>query len=408
MNLSKEHLARAAFCCAFGSAAAVLVSIAASQILLGAAAAALLASGSKPRLPGMWLPLSFFLGGTLVSLAFSGAPAAGLPQVKKLFVFLTLLVVCTTFRELADARRLALVWGGVGALTAGWGLAQFLLKFEQARRAGEPFYRSYIAQRITGPMSHWMTFGGQMMIVLVLLAAYLMFSPHARKRNRWLALAACGLTGAALLLGLTRGVWLGAGGAILYLVWFWKKRLLLLAPVIALAAVLASPATVRTRLESICHPHGQLDSNQHRIVCWRTGWEMIRAHPWLGLGPEIVRRDFMSYVPADIPRPLPEGWYGHLHSIYVHYAAERGLPVLAALLWMFGKILLDFSRALRGLKPEEGERRFLLHGALAVTLAIMISGASELNLGDSEVLAMFLAVIACGYLAVPSPVRENC
>jgi putative inorganic carbon (hco3(-)) transporter len=41
----------------------------------------------------------------------------------------------------------------------------------------------------------------------------------------------------------------------------------------------------------------------------------------------------------------------------------------------------------------------VLEGAIAVILAVMVSGFYELNLGDSEVLGMFLAVLGCGYVA---------
>jgi O-antigen ligase len=118
------------------------------------------------------------------------------------------------------------------------------------------------------------------------------------------------------------------------------------------------------------------------------------------LGPERVAVEFQSYLPADVPRPLPTGWYGHLHNIYLHYAAERGIPAALALVCLFGKMLYDFSRALRTLEPRPGDRRFVLQGAIAVTLAVMTGGIFELNLGDSEVLTMFLVVASCGYVAV--------
>jgi O-antigen ligase len=124
---------------------------------------------------------------------------------------------------------------------------------------------------------------------------------------------------------------------------------------------------------------------------------MIKAHPWFGLGPEQVRLQFDRYVPSDISRPLPQGWYGHLHNIYIHYAAERGVPTMLALVWMLVKMLFDFLRALRKLPPGPADERFLLHGGVAVVLAILIGGAFELNLGDSEVLTLFLAAAACGY-----------
>jgi O-antigen ligase len=124
---------------------------------------------------------------------------------------------------------------------------------------------------------------------------------------------------------------------------------------------------------------------------------MIKAHPLLGVGPEQVGAQFESYVPADVPRPLPHGYYGHLHNIYYHYAAERGVPALLVLLWLVGRAFYDFVRGLRSPVPES---RWVLYMSLAVILAVMLAGYEEVNLGDSEVLAMFLAVVSCGYVAL--------
>jgi O-antigen ligase len=168
--------------------------------------------------------------------------------------------------------------------------------------------------------------------------------------------------------------------------------------VLAAAAYFSAPFQVRDRVVSVIHPHGELDSNTHRRVTRRTGWEMVKAHPWFGLGPEQIGPQFQRYVPPDTPRPLPAGWYGHLHNVYLQYAAERGVPGLLAVLWMIGCALRDFLRALRSGRLDR-DARFLLHGAVAAILAILAEGFFEYNLGDSEVLTMFLAVIACGYTA---------
>jgi O-antigen ligase len=93
----------------------------------------------------------------------------------------------------------------------------------------------------------------------------------------------------------------------------------------------------------------------------------------------------------------------HLHNVYLQYAAERGVPALIAFLWLLGKMLWDFLRAARRTLPAERERRFVLHGALAVMIAALSAGWYEHNLNDGEILTLFLAVCACGYLAVPAP-----
>ena len=44
--------------------------------------------------------------------------------------------------------------------------------------------------------------------------------------------------------------------------------------------------------------------------------------------------------------------------------------------------------------------RFVLHGAIAVILAVLAEGFFEYNLGDSEVLTVFLNVMGFGYIAL--------
>lgn len=400
MNQPGPFLSRCALWLAFASAGAILISIAASQILLALAVIALLLSGEKLRLPPIKLPLVLFMLGTVLSLAFSGEAAAGLPGIRKFFVFLILLVVFSTFRDLALARFLMLTWAGLGGLVALRGVVQFAGKVREAQQLHLSFYDYYVpGDRITGFMGHWMTFSGQEMFALVILLAFLMFAPAAMRRG-WVWLLCGALMSAALLLGMTRSSWFGCGIAILYLVWVWRRWLVALLPVAGVLALMLAPVEVRERLESLTHPRQGVDSNEFRFVTWETGLRMIEQHPLLGVGPEGVKLHFDEYVPASIPRPLPIGWYGHLHNIYLQFAAERGIPTMLVLLWMLLKIGWDFLRGLRALPPGRTDRRFLLHAGIAVLLATMSAGFFEHNLGDSEVLTMFLVVVACGYLAL--------
>jgi len=279
------------------------------------------------------------------------------------------------------------------AASAALALGQFAFKWTEARELGVPFYSHYVGARITGFMSHWQTFGGEMMVVFLLTAAWWMFA-RGDRREVWLGLGALGLLGAAIVAGFTRNIWLGSFAGGLYLLWHWKRRLILAAPVLIAVVLAAGPASLRDRVVSLVRPHGEVDSNQHRVVTFRTGLRMIAAHPLLGLGPEHVGIHFEEYVPEDVPRPLPEGWYGHLHNIYLHYAAERGIPAMLFLVWFLVRVFRDFRRACRGAAPEHA---WYLYGASAVVVAIMTSGMFELNLGDTEVLTIFLVTVACGY-----------
>jgi O-antigen ligase len=390
-------MGRAAYGLTFAAAVSILVSIAVSQILMALALAALLLSGEPLRLPPLRLPLLAIAATTVAALLLSPDPGGGLPQIRKFYVFAILLLVSSTFTTPERIRSLVVAWGGVAALSAIRGFGQFLARRHEALLEHANTYDFYLDDRVRGFAGHWMTFGGEQMIVLLLLAAAILFG--RRRRVAAAAWICAPILWAALVLSLTRSVFLlGVPAGALYLLWRWKAWTLAAIPALAAAAFFTAPFQVRDRVVSVVRPHGDVDSNAHRLITRRTGWEMVKAHPWFGLGPEQVGPQFTRYVPADIPLPLPRGWYGHLHNIYLQYAAERGIAGLLAVLWFIGRALRDFLRALRTgrLHPDAV---FVLHGAVAVILAVLAEGFFEYNLGDSEVLTMFLAVIACGYAA---------
>ena len=407
MTSSQLALFRAASCFAFGSAVAILYAIAVSQILLGLAIAALLLSGAKLRLPPIWLPLGLFMAGTLIALALADHPAVGLPQVRKFYVLLMLPVVFSTIRRRASVRWLFLAWGVAGASTALWGMVQFVHKMQQARIMGRSFYEYYTTERITGAMSHWMTFGGEEMFALLMLGAFLMFGEERRIRRLWPWLVCAGLLLVALVLGETRSIWLATLVAGLYLIWHWKRWVVVLIPASMALALFLGPASVKQRAVSLFRPRKEIDSNEFRLVTWRTGLRMIEKHPWFGIGPDGPTIEFNDYVPPEIPRPLPTGYYGHLHNIYLQYAADRGIPTMLLIMWLLIQVLYDFRRALGRLPPGPNDERFVLRGATAVVVATMVAGFFEYNLGDSEVLTMFLVAIACGYTAVPAAQQKE-
>ncbi|MGA2184414.1 MAG: O-antigen ligase family protein [Bryobacteraceae bacterium] len=394
MRIGRPELERGAFYVTFATCVSILFSIAVSQILMGAALVLLIASRAKLRLPPVWLPMVLFMTGTVISLLLSGDVRRGLPQIRKFYVWLILLLVFSTFRKLREVRWMVAGWTAVAVGSAVYSLIQFAQKYQDALDADQDFYQVYVARRITGFMGHWMTFGGEEMVVLFFLAAFLFFAAASR---RWKVAGsiAGGVLLVSMVLGFTRGIWLGTLAGGLYLLWFWRRWWIAIVPVVLLAGLAVGP--VRERVVSLFQPHGERDSNQFRIVVWRTGLEMIRAHPWFGLGPEQVGPQLEKYVPRDIPRPLPDGYYGHLHNIYIHYAAERGIPTMLAIMWLIGQALWDFASTLW--RRPAGDARFVLHAAVAAIIGLLVVGCVEYNLGDSEVLTLFLCTVCFGYLA---------
>ena len=384
------------------SAAAVVLSIAVCQIFLGLALIALIASEAPLRFPPIKAPLFLFLGWTMLSILVSGHPAAGLPQVRKLFVFTILLVAFSALRQARHARWLAEAWFVLAAASAIRSLAQFGEKLQVARARHADFYQSYVGERITGFLSHWMTFSEVGMLVLLVLLSYMFFAPRVSRRAAFLCGLCALILATSLLVSFTRSIWLATALAAGFLVWRWQKKLLLAAPLVLVVAFVAGPGAFQRRVESMLSARSD-NSTSARIIMWRTGWRMIEARPLFGVGPERVGPEFHRFLPPDVGE-LPTAFYGHLHNLYVHYAAERGIPAVLLLVWLLARIARDHWRALRGAAAED---RFILHAALAATIGLVVGGIFEVNLGDSEVLTVFLTLIALGYAAIDRQKPES-
>jgi O-antigen ligase len=243
-------------------------------------------------------------------------------------------------------------------------------------------------QRVTGFLGHWMHFGGQQMLIFALLGAFLLLGPK-RRRLWWVVL---GIVTVSIVLGLTRGVWLGCFVASVFLAWRWKPRALWALPALALVLLLASPSLVRERIRTTLRPSTE-PALSIRFEMWQVALRMIRAHSWLGVGPNNVEQTYPLYLPAGQTPQV--GYHGHLHNNVLHLAAERGLPALAAWVWLVVAWGWHCWKARGRLK----ELRWVADGVLAGWLAFLTQGFFEFNFGSSPVLMLFLFLVSAPLIA---------
>lgn len=358
-------------------------SIALSQVCLGLSLLLFFTLKERPQWPaGMSLALAF-LALTLLSALLSGDPRTAIPQLRKLFLW-ALLPLGATLLGSAWSRA-AMLWGSLcaAALSGLWSFFEFYSKWQAALAAHQDFYLAYVAARTTGFMSHWMTFGAHMMIAFCLAGAMLLFSQRRSWADRLLLGGLLAIFSVAMLLGWTRSIWLGAFCSALVLLAAWRPWSIAALPVLAVLIYFVSPAPIRSRIDSVFQPHGEVDSNLHRVITREVGFRIIAAHPLLGIGPDGPGKHFREYLPPErLAKPLPDGFYGHLHNVYLQYAAERGLPALFCLI---GFVSLNVRQWLR-------YRGVMQLYALAAIAGLASSGLFEHNLGDSEVLTLFLAL----------------
>lgn len=371
-----------------GALALSVVSIAGSQILLGLAIVLTIRQWRSAAYPRGAYLLLLFAALTVAAVLASPSPAAGFPQIKKFFVYLIVPCMAAAYTGTEFARSVFAGIGVGGGLSACWGIIQYARKYNAADAAGVPFTQFYIDNRITGFMSHWMTFGGTMMCVSLLAAAYVLFHRPVRWRIAALAL----LAAFAINLAWTRGILIGTLAGGLYLIFRWRPAFVLATPLLAVGGFFVLPEAEKARVISIVRPRGELDSNSHRVALFHTGIEMIKANPLLGVGPEHIKYEFERYAPESVPRPVPRHWYiGHLHNIYVQFAADRGIPAMLAIIGFLVWNLWAIARARGG--PET---QWMLHGAAAFLVGVLVAGVFEHNLADSEILALTLGTLTIG------------
>jgi O-antigen ligase len=353
------------------SAAALQFSIAAGQILLAVAVAAwlIMVASKRPRsfeVPRFFWALVAYAAFTLVSAAFSVEPRISLVDCKQLLLFLIVPVAYQVLNE-PRAQTLATVVMSVGAASAAIGIFEYgILHFDS------------LGRRPQGTLGHYMTYSGLLMLVICIALARILFSQRERT---WAVLVMPALL-VAVSVTLTRNAWVGICAAAALLLLLKDFRLLAVLPVIAAIFFGVAPTQMQARFRSIFSTNDP--SNRDRVAMMQEGEHMIRAHPLVGVGPNMVQQVYGDYrVPDALDKVNP-----HLHNVPLQIAAERGLPALAAWLTFIAMLVTDLARRFQTRTPQ-----FFLASALASIVAMLAAGMFEYNFGDSEFLMLFLILV---------------
>jgi len=305
---------------------------------------------ARPLLP----PLLLFAAASVASAAFSLDPVQSLQKLPRLIVLL-LVPLAAALMDREWWPRLVAAFAVVTTILAVWGIVQYLQGADN------------LARRIHGPMSHYMLYAGWVLLGVCVVLGELLLNPS---RRLWLLLPPALLGSVALLLSFTRNAWVGLAAGLLLLAAIWHRRLLLLYPIVALALWFVFPRPILERVISIFDLRQA--ANYDRVCMTISGTQMVRDFPLTGVGLDMVGRLYPLYRRDDAPRwQVP-----HLHNNLVQIAAERGLPALAAYLWLIGAF---FTVTWRGLPRLSSEGRAAVAATLTAVLAITVAGLFEYN-----------------------------
>jgi O-antigen ligase len=363
----------------YGVAGALQFSIAVSQILLTVSVVCwltLLVVEREPiTLPRFAWPLVAYAVATLVVTAFSPEPRTSLMACKQMVLF-AIIPLVYRFATGTRAETMVTVIISFAAASATVGIVQYGI-----------FHYDNLGQRVQGTLGHYMTYSGLLMLVIGAALARVLFG---RGERLWAALVIPAL-GVAVALTFTRSAAVGACAAAALLLTLKDFRLLAVLPVVAAIFFAAAPGAVSRRLTSMFDPTDP--TKRDRVAMLREGAAMIRNHPLVGIGPNMVQGLYAEYRVPEAVQPVNP----HLHNVPLQIAAERGLPALAIWLWFVGGLVVALIRRFR-----TGDQRFLAATALAAVVSMLAAGLFEYNFGDSEFLMLFLILITLPFAATRS------
>ncbi len=343
-------------------------------------------------------PFVLFVALTFLSALLSGDVLWSLWIARDTLRILIFYLVLNYTRDSIHALRM---WQGfLVALTlmACYGLAQAYVCGGRPSPLPEAWLGEIClhTQRVRGPFSIYMTFGGVLLLGVLFFLAYLANMSWAGVfwRRAWWMVPGSAATLTALALTYSRNAWLGLGAGALGLVLTARRMWQTVAVLAAIAAVVlvVSPHAVFDRARSTADLQDR--TIRDRLAMWRSGVAMIADHPLLGVGPGEVRAWYAQYRRPDAVRPST----GHLHNSAVQVAAERGLPALAIWLWLWVLFFREGFRILGRVGPEPSRQRALVSASLAAVAGFLVAGLFEHNFGDGEVVMLVYALMALPFI----------
>ena len=255
--------------------------------------------------------------------------------------------------------------------------------------------------RASGFYGHYVTYAEMLQLVTSLaLGLFLTLTGGGLARKRLLLAIAIVGYGVSMFLTITRASWAGLVGstAVMLLIGRSKKTVLI-------AAALAIPIAIgglwylqqKREVGLVDTSDG---STQWRLIVWQEAEHIIFSRPrnmLVGVGMDsILKRwpEWHMFRNGEIP-------LGHMHSDYIEFAFERGIPALVAWLAWMAIYLTMLWRGFRSGNLGWPERGILL-GAFGGTIGFLLAGFVHYNWGDSEDAMVFYAIMGLALGALRS------
>lgn len=211
-------------------------------------------------------------------------------------------------------------------------------------------------------------------------------------KTHYLALLTLTITGVALILSLTRGIWMGATVACLlsaFLIsrkWGWIS---LMGALSLIGILLVSWPMFSERIFFVLNSTNNYDGE--RMWLWKSNWQMFLDHPLLGVGYGEYKQWLPIYF-ENLGAPIGQRFLSHAHNQYLHLFANTGF--FGGLFYIIF-ISFMFAQTFRIYKKVQGQPiASWVIGSFAAQICFAIGGLSECNFERAKMRLTYLALAA--------------
>ena len=251
--------------------------------------------------PLLWMFL-LFTAISLVSGIFNQYEVDTLMNLRNNWRFVFPFVLLTAMYQV-DEKNLLKTYYGFWLFIALYGIVQFFTGVDWFRPEESSLSTPYMGTgdgfgifHAKGNFTHHLTFGGSMLLCSSLAASFV-FLKGLDWKIRSLMFFAVGLLWMSALASLGRSIWIGLMVSLMILlVRISPKLMLALTLLVGISAIYLfvgfesgnlKTAKPETRLEMVQHRLASgfsMKSNQDRLLMWKSAWQGIQDHFWLGIG----------------------------------------------------------------------------------------------------------------------------
>ncbi len=326
-----------------------------------------------------------------LSRTFAVIPEGAYSGFKRLILVLVFFGAISNFKNLSELKNSIIAIAVIFALISIYELIRFSISY-----INRPPDKAMIDIRISY-FAHPLTIAEiKMMVILLILPLYSL--KKGFRKNLLLTLILLPIF-ISMVLTMSRNVYIASFICILLYGIFLNRKFLVGFILLSVIAFLLMPYQMKERVYSITDTQNN-ESNRSRIMMWKTGWQMIKDHPWLGIGDNEFMKVYSMYKKIEIT-----GEGSHLHNNFLMVLCVTGIFGFIGFVGFLTTVFLKQIKYFNAIKSSA--EHLIIFGSILSFLAFNIAGLFEWDFGSWQVLSLFLFIISIPFIIFTNKLKTD-